>query len=211
MRDMAKTVLINCEKCVTMTHAERNLYMLVVVTGVSGSGKSEYAENRAVRLSGGENLYYVATMEPYGDEGRRRIERHHKLRAGKGFTTVECYRNIEQVIDVIGAAKCRESTVLVECMSNLLANEMFGTQEEPKWSEQARAQEVSLADRLLSGTSILSRQCKHLIVVTNEVFSDGNTYDEETMVYIKLLGKINCGLAGMADETVEVVYSVPQS
>lgn len=196
--------------------------MLYVITGVSGSGKSEYAENRAVQLSGGKNLYYVATMEPYGEEGVARIERHHKLRAGKGFTTIECYRDIVDVVNLIGAERCKEATILLECMSNLLANEMFplGTRQ-TRTQEQAALTEESIlprrdalteqyiVDQLLSGISCISRQCRHLIIVTNEVFSDGIDYDEQTKVYIKYIGSINQKLVEMADEAVEVVYSVP--
>lgn len=171
--------------------------MLAVITGVSASGKSEYAEKRAVQLSGGKDLYYVATMEPYGEEGAARIGRHHKLRAGKGFTTIECYRDIESVVEIIGADQCRNATILLECMSNLLANEMFPPTEQ------------YIADKLLSGISFISRQCRHLIIVTNEVFSDGIDYDQETMVYINYIGIINQKLVEMADEAIEVVYSIP--
>lgn len=172
--------------------------MMTVITGVSGSGKSEYAENKAVKLSRGAELYYVATMQPYGEEGRLRIERHHRLRAGKGFTTIECYRDIERVIDMIGAERCQEATILLECMSNLLANEMFGTKSES-----------SVTDKVLSGISCISRQCRHLIVVTNEVFEDGVSYEKTIEVYIKSLGKVNQKLVELADEAEEVIYSIP--
>ena len=174
--------------------------MLYVVTGVSGSGKSEYAENLAVQLAGGKPLYYVATMEPYGPEGQARIARHHKLRAGKGFETIECYRNIAQITDRIGEDRMKEATVLLECMSNLLANEMF---------DETDAANGDLTDKLLSGMSCISRQCKHLIVVTNEVFADGIEYAPETKEYMRQLGRLNRQLAGMADEAVEVVYGIP--
>ena len=70
--------------------------MMVLVTGASGSGKSEYAEGVAVKLAGKGNLYYLATMRVYGEEGARRVERHRKLRAGKGFQTVECPVNVDE-------------------------------------------------------------------------------------------------------------------
>ena len=56
--------------------------MLIYVYGGSGSGKSAYAEQRIV-ASGEKKRYYVATMEPFGTEGRRRIARHRALREGK--------------------------------------------------------------------------------------------------------------------------------
>ena len=73
--------------------------MLILVTGGSGSGKSEYAENTAVALAEKEGLplYYVATMKPYGEEGRRRVARHRRLRAGKGFETIECFANLKSI------------------------------------------------------------------------------------------------------------------
>ncbi|MGN0280334.1 MAG: bifunctional adenosylcobinamide kinase/adenosylcobinamide-phosphate guanylyltransferase [Lachnospiraceae bacterium] len=174
--------------------------MLYVITGVSGSGKSEYAENLAVQLAAGKPLYYVATMEPYGQEGQARIARHHKLRAGKGFETIECYRNIVQITDRIGEDRMKEATILLECMSNLLANEMF---------DKTDVANGDLTDKLLSGMSCISRQCKHLIVVTNEVFADGIEYAPETKEYMRQLGRLNRELVGMADEAVEVVYGIP--
>jgi adenosylcobinamide kinase/adenosylcobinamide-phosphate guanylyltransferase len=96
--------------------------MLITVIGGSGSGKSAYAEALAVSLAGEGPLYYLATMQIYDEEGERKAERHRKLRAGKGFTT------IEQPLDIADAAARIEAgsgTLLLECMSNLVANEMF--------------------------------------------------------------------------------------
>ena len=70
--------------------------MLIVVTGVSGSGKSEYAEQICCKLSGDRKKYYIATMQPYGEEGKKRILRHHRLRSGKGFETIEQYMRLQK-------------------------------------------------------------------------------------------------------------------
>lgn len=202
---------------------------MIVVTGVSGSGKSEYAENRAAALAGGGPLYYVAAMEPYGEEAARRIRRHRSLRAGKGFTTLECYRDIARVPDMIGASRCREATVLVECMSNLLANEMFSaetgsagqsdTERAEGGAETVRSAEKhqvsaetaeKLADKIAHDILFLNDRCGHLVVVTNEVFADGISHEKETMVYIKTLGRLNRALVQAAEEAVEVVYTIPR-
>ena len=95
--------------------------MLIVVTGVSGSGKSEYAEQICCRLSGDRKKYYIATMQPYGEEGKKRILRHHRLRSGKGFETIEQYMHISEAAQRIS----NKPVVLLECMYNLLANECF--------------------------------------------------------------------------------------
>ena len=43
--------------------------MMHLVTGGSGSGKSAYAEQQ-VLAAGDAPRYYIATMMPYGEEGR---------------------------------------------------------------------------------------------------------------------------------------------
>ena len=51
--------------------------MLILVTGGSASGKSEYAEQGITMLHKGKNtLLYLATMQPYGEEGAARLEKH---------------------------------------------------------------------------------------------------------------------------------------
>lgn len=35
-------------------------------------------------------------MRVYGEEGVRRVERHRKLRAGKGFQTAECPVKVDE-------------------------------------------------------------------------------------------------------------------
>lgn len=92
--------------------------MLILVTGGSGSGKSAFAEQKAVSLAAGGELVYLATMQVYGEEGKKKVERHRQLRRGKGFET------IERPVRVDRAEPGEDATVLLECMSNLMANEM---------------------------------------------------------------------------------------
>ena len=92
--------------------------MLVVVTGGSGSGKSAFAEDRV--LSFGESRrIYIATMQAFDEESHRRIRRHRRMRSGKGFETIERYTELDELI------LPKNCVVLLECMSNLVANEMF--------------------------------------------------------------------------------------
>lgn len=75
--------------------------MLILITGASGSGKSEYAEKICCELAGSAKKYYIATMQPYGAEGTQRIRRHHALRQGKGFETIEQYQNVSKAFDKV--------------------------------------------------------------------------------------------------------------
>ena len=60
---------------------------------------------------------------------RIRIEKHKRQREGKGFETIEQYQNIGSALDCCD--KEERPVVLVECMSNLLANECFGEAGKP--------------------------------------------------------------------------------
>lgn len=166
--------------------------MLILVTGGSGSGKSEYAENVAVSF-GLKPLLYIATMLPYGEENKKKIKRHQVMREKKEFNTLECYT------DLLNVSLDNRPVVLLECMSNLLANEMF---------QENGAKDLSV-ESITAGLIHLIQQSEHVIVVSNEVFSDGIPYDDESIKYIEFLGKINANLAKMADQVIEVVYSIP--
>ncbi|MCM1183695.1 MAG: bifunctional adenosylcobinamide kinase/adenosylcobinamide-phosphate guanylyltransferase [Roseburia sp.] len=180
--------------------------MMELIIGGSGSGKSAYAEEEALLLSrvceggGTENggLYYLATMAVSDAEGRQRVERHRRLRSGKGFVTIEQPRAVHR------AFACSERgarTVLLECVSNLAANEMFsGAEPEP---------ERLTAEKVVRDIERLRARTTHLVVVSNNVFEDGKTYDETTMAYIRAMGRINQELALLADRVVEVVVGLP--
>lgn len=179
--------------------------MLYLITGGSGSGKSEYAEKLAEDRHKNKfpegKLYYVATMYPFDEECLKRIEKHRKMRKEKGFATIECYCGLEQV------AAGSQDVVLLECMSNLLANEMY--QEEGRIKDRGDASVAKAEEAILKPVFELAKQAGCVVIVSNEVFSDGVQYDRETELYLKLLGRINQGIAAGADGVIEVVCSVP--
>ncbi|MGI6006873.1 MAG: bifunctional adenosylcobinamide kinase/adenosylcobinamide-phosphate guanylyltransferase [Ruminococcus sp.] len=166
--------------------------MIHLITGGSGSGKSAYAEKCIVNF-GDARRFYIATMYPFDEESFRRIERHRKMRREKKFTTVECYTNLRKLQFPSG------SNVLLECMSNLVANEMY----------QEEGAGMLTVPAVLSGIRYLAGMAENLVIVTNEIFSDGMDYDQETARYQEYLGKINVSLASLADRVTEVVYGIP--
>ena len=183
--------------------------MVLLVTGGSASGKSEYAENRAFQLAEAEKrkLVYLATMMPFGEDAEKRIERHRQLRAGKGFETVERYTDIEDLC--LGESseaetfrkKVKGAVVMLECMSNLTANEMFSG---------SNSEAAAVKDRILKGIDALAEAAGHLVIVSINVFDEGmQQYDDWTQAYIRCLGELNQALTAKADEAVEVVYSIP--
>jgi adenosylcobinamide kinase/adenosylcobinamide-phosphate guanylyltransferase len=165
--------------------------VLILVSGGAASGKSEYAEQLAVQQVA-DHFIYLATMEVWDEESRGRVERHRMLRQGKGFSTLEVPRALETVQVPSG------SCVLLECLSNLTANELFG----PQGMEGA-------LDRITDGLSHLISQSSSLVVVSNELFSDGITYAPETEAYLAVLAQLNRWLAERADYVYEVVCGIP--
>ncbi len=55
----------------------------------------------------------------------------------------------------------------------------------------------------------LRSQVRHLVIVTNEIFSEAASYEGDTIRYQEYLGIINQNIGKMADEVVEVVYGIP--
>ena len=166
--------------------------MLTVVTGGSGSGKSAYAEDLLLSYGPGERIY-IATMFPFDEESHKRIARHRDMRRDKGFKTVECYTGLDK-LDIPSDAH-----VLLECMSNLVANEMF----------QEGGAGGQVVGAVIDGIRALQRSVAQICVVTNEIFSGSQSYDGETRLYQENLGAINCRIVEMADVAVEVVYGIP--
>lgn len=178
--------------------------MICLIYGGSGSGKSAFAENRIMELcTPSDRRFYLATMQVYDEEGEKKVLRHQNLRKDKGFITLEQPREIEKVLEEL-QIKSEEhpAVVLLECMSNLCANEMFGKGDKPASKEE-------VCNQILQGIKQLSLHTRHLVIVSNNVFEDGVEYDDYTKEYIKALGMVNASLADLADEVTEVVVGIP--
>lgn len=168
--------------------------MIITITGGSGSGKSALGETIAHRLEPREK-YYIATMAASGAEAASRIARHRRLRNGKNFITIEQPQNLSAV------QVPADATVLLECVSNLLANEMFSAEDVNPHQDKA--------DTIAHDIERLAAHCRHLVIITNEIFADGLPYDPSTIAYIAGLGAINRRLFQLSEVCIESVYSIP--
>lgn len=164
--------------------------MIDLVTGGAASGKSEYAEGL---LSDAESKVYLATMYDDGSKAASyRIDRHRRLREGKGFRTVECPTHLERLTNLH-----RKDSVLLEDLSNLLTNEMY--------MEKRSVKEI------LDSIRKLDAKVKHLVIVTSQIFSDGGQYDEFTEEFIRNLAYLNREIAKFEEcrSVTEVVCGIP--
>ena len=153
---------------------------LIMISGANGSGKSRYAERIVARTTG--ERYYIATMRPCSEENLQRIEKHREQRKDLQFTT-------------LGAAAVeRDGVVLLEDVSNLLANAMF---------ERGGDEASVYAD-----IEALCSRCRLLVAVTiTGLRADG--YDGETAAYIRALNGLNQRLYDRAAAAVAMKDGAP--
>ncbi len=169
-----------------------------LVLGGAGSGKSAYGEARAAALAGGwRPLYYLATMEAEDEESRRRVERHRRMRAGKGFSTLELSRDVGRAAAYLEP----EGVLLLECLSTLAANTLFG----PRGMGDGSA----VLEALWRDLRLLEGAVCHMVVVSNHLFEDTPPADPYTGVYMDVLAGLHCRLAGACGRVVEVEAGLP--
>ena len=80
---------------------------MILVIGGSGSGKSAYAEKVALECQKEKRHFYLATMHVFGEEGQKKVERHKRMRAGKGFVTIEQPTDIMQCLPALRERRWR--------------------------------------------------------------------------------------------------------
>ncbi|MBR5722084.1 MAG: bifunctional adenosylcobinamide kinase/adenosylcobinamide-phosphate guanylyltransferase [Oscillospiraceae bacterium] len=164
--------------------------MTTLITGGSKCGKSRFAESLLLSHSGQRR--YLATMQPFGADAERAIARHREMRAGKGLFTIEQYTDLHMLM------LPPHCGVLLECLCNLTANEMFRPDPAP-----------DVLSHIMHGIRHLQQQAEQLVIVTGQVGSDGIRYPAETNAYIALLGAVSRETAALADTVYECVYGIP--
>lgn len=168
--------------------------MTILITGGAKNGKSDFAQDLAVSLANGSPHYYVATMIPCDEEDRGRIQKHLESRAGMGFETIECGRNILSCLEQADAG----GTFLLDSTTALLMNELF--------SDPTSGQlDTDAAYRCADDLATFVRSVNHAVIVSDAIYADAARYDEITETYRKCLAHIDRKLASVCDTVIEVV------
>ena len=165
--------------------------MRALVIGGAACGKSEYAETLAISMPGPH--FYIATMMPCDEEDWHRIEKHRAMRAEKGFVTIERYTALKSL------KLPDRGTVLLECLGNLAANELFS----PDGAGDGPLDEIVL------GIEQLEKQCDNLVIVSNDIFTGGCHYAGDTARYMRITAGVNNALAARFDRVYEIVCGIP--
>ena len=163
---------------------------LILVLGANNSGKSDHAE-KIIDSTGTltqNDRFYIATMIPRTQENHSRIEKHIRRRKKYGFRTIEEPYYLKEV------SVSENSAVLLEDISNLLANNIF----EKGLSENDVFEDVR----------DLVKRAGTVVVVSISGLERGE-YDEGTNNYIDSLNSLNKRLSDIADNVIEMREGEP--
>lgn len=163
--------------------------MIVTIIGGTASGKSEIAEDIALKLGG--NLCYFATMKPYSNESLNKIKRHQELRKNKNFYTIEYHTNIDNI------QINKYNTALFECITNFAANILFDEQHENPFNI------------FIKRINLILSSVDNIVFVTGNVFSDTLNYNQSTLKYLKFLSLVNNYLSEKSQVVIESVVGIP--
>ena len=89
---------------------------IILITGGARSGKSQYAERRALEMGG--RMLYLATAEAKDEEMAQRIAEHRKRRANQWRTIEEPLELAEALLAERGKTDC----ALVDCLTLWISN-----------------------------------------------------------------------------------------
>ncbi len=173
--------------------------MITLVCGGPNSGKSARAEELFCEIKA-VHKYYIATMRVFDEEGIKRVEKHRKARAGKGFITLEIPVCADSALKEIKDPA--QSAVLLECLSNLAGNEMHETGGFDPVSFTSGYD--TLTERIIKNIADLSAAVKELIIVANMFKEDDEMYDEETKAYVRLNNTLTEKIRLLADKVVDI-------
>jgi adenosylcobinamide kinase/adenosylcobinamide-phosphate guanylyltransferase len=171
--------------------------LLVFISGGVRSGKSSLGEKLAAGIAGENRKIYLATAKCYDREIAERIRVHQRNRADKGFLTIDKHLLLGDIVPFLQA----EDTVLLDCLGTLLANEMY-----EKYPD-GESDPESAYQRITADLEKLKDKVANLLVISNEVFSDGIIYEDHIELYIRNLAKLHIKLAKESDLAIECVYA----
>ena len=163
---------------------------IILITGGQRSGKSAYAERRALALS--PNPVYMATAHIWDDDFALRVKRHQERR-GPEWTNIEEERQLSRH-DVSGRV------VLIDCLT-LWATNFFTLSS----TEETEPDIDALLDEMKSELDRFTAQDATFIFVTNEIGLGGTSANALQRRFTDLLGWLNQYVAAKADEVVMMV------
>ncbi len=177
---------------------------IIMITGGSRSGKSQFAESYCLNNYG--KLAYVATAEIFDEEMSARVAVHRKRRGGE-------WDNFEipyELQDHLSNLQSYEG-ILLDCLTMMVFNKMMRIETS---YENLSADAISeIEDTVLkfveNSLSRMRDAAADFVVVTNEIGLGIVPADRLSRLYRDIVGKSNQMMAKFAKEVYFVVSGIP--
>ncbi len=163
--------------------------MIYYITGGERSGKSNYAQDLALSLSNMPK--YIATSRIWGDDHRKRIDRHIADRDER-WTSIEEEKILASVIET-------KDVVVIDCVTLWLTNFYVDTKNDiEKCLELAKIEFNKLLD--IDAT---------IIIISNEIGMGVHAQTEVGRKFTELQGWVNQHIARHADKATMMISGIP--
>jgi adenosylcobinamide kinase/adenosylcobinamide-phosphate guanylyltransferase len=162
---------------------------IIFITGGQRSGKSSFAQNRALELTG--NPVYLATSRIWDEDFKNRVNRHKNDRS-------DVWTNIEEEKE-ISKHDLSGKVVVLDCITLWLTNFFSDTEYDlDKSLDQAKKEWNRFIDQEAT-----------ILVVSNEIGMGLHSETEGGRKFTDLQGWMNQYIAKKADEVFLMVSGIP--
>jgi adenosylcobinamide kinase/adenosylcobinamide-phosphate guanylyltransferase len=171
---------------------------IILVTGGSRSGKSDYALKQAELLPGPRA--YLATCPVIDEEMAERCRKHQQARSQAAWDTIEESIDLAEILQ----ADQVHQVILVDCLTVWVNNLMYAAQQKGK--SMTEEEIVEICQVLLAACKIFTGT---VIFVTNEVGMGIVPDNQPGRIFRDIAGRCNQLIAAAADEVVLLVSGLP--
>lgn len=191
---------------------------LIFVTGGARSGKSSFAEELCINQNNA--TAYIATSIPFDEEMKDRVRKHRESRPSN-WTTYEIYEDVYKIINEISKT---HKTIILDCVTLLVTNLMFGSKEInsrfenicdiDEYYEKAKRNEINeieeyIKDQVKKLINEIKKTDLYVVIVTNEIGMSVVSSNKISRIYTDIVGRINQQIAKESDEVYFVVSGIP--
>lgn len=171
--------------------------MIEFVLGGARSGKSNYAEQQAIKSE--KQVIYIATAEAIDSEMQSRINIHRQHRP-QNWKTVEEPLALAKIIKKYDAT---QYYLLIDCLTLWLSNILF--------DRKGELQQVIFKKQIDELLAILPTLSCQIILVTNEVGLGVIAMNKMTRLFVDEAGRLHQEIAALSDKVVFITAGLPQT
>lgn len=176
--------------------------MIILITGGSRSGKSEYGEKL---IQDKKEVLYIATGVITDSEMLERV-RKHKERRNNCWKTYEGWQDLSEAIE-----KDENKYILLDSVTTMLTNIMFQKERDFEKIQEEEINEILkiAKEEFHNLINIVKRDNKNIIMITDEVGSGIIPEYKISRIFRDLLGSLNSYIASISDELYLVCCGIP--